>query len=49
MTAGMTVSFISSNVLHGRGASLDFRGGIGLPDIFGATRHWLEKIKFYLN
>lgn len=38
----MTVSFISSKVLHAAGARLDFSGGMGLPIILGATRQLLK-------
>lgn len=42
----MTVSFMSSKVLQDGGARLDVRGGIGLPDIFGATLQLLEMKKY---
>ena len=43
----MTVSFMSSKVLHAEGARLDLSGGMGLPIILGATRQLL-KVKMFI-
>lgn len=40
--AGMTVSLMSSKVLHAGGARGEASGGIGLPIILGATRQCLK-------
>lgn len=43
MRAGMTVSFISSNVLQAGGARGLFNGGTGSPLILGAIGQCLEQ------